>query len=220
MVQNKKLVTVIKTMLVLVVVFTVISITGKADPVSANEEVSENSEDMGSWCFFELCTCPAAQYATIVSSDGCRWYVTDQGDKYMYSGLFVEDGFTISNSFTVGYTTNVSYECSVGSDVVGFEETLGFSIGLETSESVAYSYTNTKGYRMYLHGVVEYEEHTQHGYNKYARVYPSKFSDKCTYVYDEWIAGSVGTQATGYGFNCFPEKYYDDSYISVTSVTD
>lgn len=37
MFQNQKFVTVIKTMLMLVVVFTVISITGKADPVSANE---------------------------------------------------------------------------------------------------------------------------------------------------------------------------------------
>lgn len=216
MLRNKKLVTVIKTMLMLVVVFTVISITGKADPVSANEEVSETSEDMGSWCYVGMCVCPAVRYLPIATSDGCKWYVTDQGDKYMYSGLIVEDGWTISNSFTVGYTTNLSYECTVGSDVAGFEETLGFSIGVETSQSVEYSYTNTEGCRMYLHGLAEYEEHTQHGYIREERVFPKKFSDYCTYENQQWIPGSVGTQATGYGFICFPEKHYDDSYMFVT----
>ena len=207
MFKNRKFLNGIKVTAMMLIMLTIVSAAGKADPASAAEQVSEESQEIGTWCYVGACSHPVYKLQKIVESNGQTYFVSDTGSTKKYTGTYVEPGWTFARSFSTGFETSITSETSVGSDLYGFDETIGVSSTYVLEKEITFSKTNDEGRRMYVHICAEYEKRTAHGFNQYKRVRPNKFGDYCTYEYDHWIQGTEAIVGSGLTVNWFPEKY-------------
>lgn len=189
---------------------------GAMDTSTADNNVSINSMQSGTWCWFGTCGHPARRIMTLyypTIEEGNSWYINSTGTEYEFLGRYVDAG----NSATISET--VSYSLSISTTFEGGTEYAKASIGISETSGWEFTYSDTlnnlTSTRQYVHAGVEYEERKSYGLGLSVRTfYPfehlTAFSKYCEYSEYEYTYPSARVPVAE-GYSLLPNKVYSNN---------